>query len=179
MKFIESKPKSFFYTLLLVLFAMFEMGVLSSYRFVEFGTALDKHGTGLTAKEVSTLSLVGANVGWNFITVSCILFLLMLGFSMLLGYNRNPGGMIALVVMNILPSIIGSFFKFNLFIGYGTSHLLPLMSIFGLQNTSSKSEQVTTALIFSVIVCVLIFIAWLVGKKIRSAYAAKYEVEFD
>ena len=179
MKFIESKPKSFFYTILLSLFAMFEMSILSAYRYVELGSALDKYGTGITAKESSTLALVGANVGWNYITVACLLLLAMLGYSMLLGYNRNPGGFIALVIMNILPAAIGSFYNFTFFTGYGTSHLLPIMSIFNLQNVTSKAQQVSNSLIFCGIVCVLIVIAWLVGRKIRSVYAAKYEIEFD
>jgi bacteriorhodopsin len=155
------------------------MSILSAYRYVELGSALDKLGTGITAKDASTLALFGANVGWNYFTVSCIILLVMLGYSMLLGYNRNPGGLIALVIMNIAPAAIGSFYNFTFFTGYGTSHLLPLMTIFNMQNVSSKAQQVSNSLIFCGVVCVLIIIAWLIGRKIRSIYAAKYEIEFD
>ncbi len=179
MKFIESKPKSFFYTLLLLIFAMFEMGVLSSYRFVEYGGAADKYMTGLTTDKVSTLTQVGANVGWNFITVSCLIILALFGFSMLLGYNKNPGGLIAIVVMNIVPAIVGTFFRFDFFIGYGTAHLIPAMTIFGLQNAASKSAQITNVLIFCALICVLCIAFWIIGRLIRKSYAAKYEVEFD
>ncbi len=179
MKFIESKPKSFFYTILLLIFTMFEMGVLSSYRFVEFGGAKDRFMTGLTTDKVSSLTQVGAEVGWNFVTVSCLIVIALFGFAMLLGYNKNPGGLYAIVLMNIVPPVIGTFFKFDLFIGYGTAHLIPAMTIFGLQNSASKSAQISHVLIFCALICILCIVFWIIGRLIRKSYAAKYEVEFD
>lgn len=179
MKFIENKPKSFFYTILLLVFTMFEMGVLSSYRFVEFGSKADRYATGLTTDKVKTLTQVGANVGWNYITVSILIILALFGFSMLLGYNKNPGGLIAIVVMNIVPPVIGTFYNFNFFVGYGTSHLIPTMTIFGLQNAANSTAQVTNILVFCGIICVLCVVFWVLGRMIRKSYAAKYEVEFN
>jgi hypothetical protein len=179
MKFIESKPKSFFYTILLLIFAMFEMGVLSSYRFVEIGGAADKYMNGLTVNQVNTLTQLGAKVGWNFITVSCLIILVLFGYSMLLGYNKNPGGLLAIVIMNLVPSLIGTATSFDFFIGYGTAHLLPAMTIFGLQNAATKSDQIAHALIFCAIICALCVAFWVIGRLIRKSYAAKYEVEFN
>ena len=91
MKFTESKPKSLIYTILIYVFCLFEMGVLSSYRFVVLGSSLDKC-MGMSMSKVNNLAQVGSNVGWNFITWSVLLILGIWGFCMLMGYNRNPGG---------------------------------------------------------------------------------------
>ena len=41
MKFTESKPTSLIYTILIYIFCLFEMGVLSAYRFVVLGSDVD------------------------------------------------------------------------------------------------------------------------------------------
>lgn len=168
MKFLESKPKSFFYTILLHIVVIFEMGVLSGFRFTD---NLSRFPDGLTTKKITDLASVGKNVGWNFIIVSCLLVLAYFGFAMLLGYNRNPGGMLAMVIMNLIP-LFGLVYGYSFFYGYGTSHLLPTMAIFGLHR-GSLGGQIAFILIFNV----LIVAFWLLGRKIRSIYAAKYEIE--
>ena len=55
MKFTESKPKSLIYTILIYVFCLFEMGVLSSYRFVVLGSSLDKC-MGMSMSKVNNLA---------------------------------------------------------------------------------------------------------------------------
>ena len=175
MKFTESKPKSLIYTILIYIFCIFEMGVLSAYRFVEFGSELDKC-MGMSASKVKTLAEVGTNIGWNYITWSVLLILGIWGFCMLMGYNRNPGGLIAVVVMNLLP-LIGLAANFNFWIGYGYSLYSPAMALFGLTFCTSHSQQIANNLIFAAIVVVVAVICWFIGYKIRAAYAKKYEFD--
>lgn len=169
MKILESKPKAGIYTLLVYFLIMAEMGILSGFRFC---VPTEKYFEGLTKLKVNDLSGVGATVGWNFIVVSCVIILALIGFSMLLGYNRNPAGMIALVIMNFIP-MIGLVYNFNFFYGYGTSHFLPAMSIFGLHRGDRVGQ-----IIFIAVISVLIIAFWFIGKHIRSIYAAKYEIEY-
>lgn len=175
MKFIESKPKTLIYTILIYIFVLFEMGILSGFRFVEF---TDKYVNGLTVEKVGTLAQLGANVGWNYVVCSILLILGMWGYSMLLGYNRNPGGLISIVIMNVLP-LIGLFFSFNFFIGFGYSHYTPTMALIGLTKCTTHGQQIANNLIFAGIVTLLCVAAWFIGYKIRASYAAKYEFDFD
>ena len=165
MKFTESKPKSLIYTILIYVFCLFEMGVLSSYRFVEFGSAADKC-MGMSMSKVTNLAQVGTNVGWNFITWSVVLVLGIWGFCMWMGYNRNPGGLIAVVIMNVVPRI-----------GYGYSLYSPAMALFGMTFCTSHSQQIVNNVIFAAIVVVVSVVCWFIGYKIRAAYAKKYEYD--
>ena len=177
MKFLESKPKSLIYTILIIILIMFEMSILSGYRFVEIGSAADKYATGMSAEKITSLALVGANIGWNYIVCSVLIVLGTLGFSMLLGYNRNPGGLLAIIIMNVLPAI-GFFANFNFFVSYGYGLYAPAMALFGLTyNLTSKAQQCTNNAIFAAIVIVLSIACWIIGYRIRAAYAAKYEFD--
>ena len=175
MKFTESKPKSLIYTILIYVFCLFEMGVLSSYRFVEFGSAADKC-MGMSMSKVTNLAQVGTNVGWNFITWSVVLVLGIWGFCMLMGYNRNPGGLIAVGIMNLLP-LIGLAANFNFWIGYGYSLYSPAMALFGMTFCTSHNQQIVNNLIFAAIVVVVSVVCWFIGYRIRAAYAKKYEYD--
>ena len=131
---------------------MQKRGILSGYRFVEIGTVADKYGTGMSAEKITSLALVGANIGWNYIVCSLLIVLGTLGFSMLLGYNRNPGGLCAIVIMNVLPAI-GFFANFNFFVSYGYGLYAPAMALFGLTyNLTSKGQQCAHNAIFAGIV---------------------------
>jgi len=176
MKFIESKPKSLIYTMLIYLFCLFEMGVLSSYRFVEIGTEADKYANGMSINKVANLAQVGQNVGWNYVTWSVLLILGIWGFCMLLGYNRNPGGLIGIGIMNVIP-LIGLATNFTFWFGYGYGIFYPAMSLFGMTFCDTHGQQVANALIFMVIVMVVAVACWFIGFRIRKSYAAKYEFE--
>ena len=175
MKFIESKPKSLIYTILIYIFCLFEMGVLSAYRFVVLGSDLDKC-MGMSVSKVTNLAQVGSVVGWNFIVWSVVLIVGIWGFSMLMGYNRNPGGLIAIVVMNVLP-LIGLAANFNFWFGYGYCIYSPAMALFGLTSCNSHSQQIVNNLIFAAIVVVVAVVCWIIGYRIRAAYAKKYEFD--
>ena len=173
MKFTESRSKGFIYTVLISIVIFFEMGILSGFRFVLEGSGKDK-GLGLTVEKVSTLKLVGQNVGWNFIICSILIILGILLFSGIFGYNRNPAGMIALVLMQCLPFVgLISDKIFNFFYGYCSATLLPTMSIFGLQAADKRVGQI----IFMIVLIILTVAAWFIGKAIRASYAAKYEFD--
>lgn len=173
MKFLESKTKGFLYTILVSIVVFFEMTTLSGFRSVVPGSGKDK-GLGLSVEKVSTLKLVGKNVGWQFVVVSIIIILAILLFAFLFGYNRNAGGLIALVVVQVIPFIgLISTKIFNFFFGYLTSTLLPTMAIFGLQAADKRVGQI----IFMIVVIALTVAAWLVGKAVRASYASKYEFD--
>ena len=176
MKFADSKIKSGIYTFLAYVLIMFEMSILSGFRFVLLGGASDKYGNGLSVDKVSTLALIGKNVGWQYVVCSILIILGMIGFAMWLGYNRNFGGVIAMVVINILPAlglIIPTEGAFNFFWGHGTAHLLPAMSLFGMHTSNNWVMHI----IFIVVVLVLTVAGFFVGKAIRASYAAKYEYD--
>ena len=173
MKFMDSKIKNCVYTFLAYLVVMFEMSVLASYRFVT--GAADKYGTGLSAEDASTLKEIGENIGWNYVVCSVLIILAMFGFALWIGYNRNFGGVIGMVVINLIPFlglIIPSTACYNFFWGYGTAHFLPAMSIFGLQN-AGKAGQII--FIFAVLILTVAF--FFIGKAIRAKHAAKYEYD--
>jgi len=176
MKFADSKVKSGIYTFLVFILIMFEMSVLSGFRFVFPGGAADKYGNGLSMEKVADLQLIGKNVGWNYVVCSILIILGMIGFALWLGYNRNWGGVVALVVVNLLP-ILGLVIPnekcFNFFWGYGTAHLLPTMSLFNMH----LSQSWVTHIIFIVVVLVITVAAFFVGKAIRASYAKKYEYD--
>lgn len=176
MKFIESKPKSLLYTILIYVFILFEMGVLSSYRFVVFGSEADKSGTGMSMSKVTNLSQVGSNVGWQFVVWSVVLVLGIWGFCMLLGYNRNYGGLISIGIMNVIP-LIGLGANFDFWFGYGYSIYAPAMSLFGLTFCSNHQQQIVNNIVFAAIVVVVAVACWIIGYRIRAAYAKKYEYD--
>ena len=175
MKFIESKPKSLIYTILLFIFASFEMGVLSSYRFATIGSANDRC-LGMTIEKTETLAKVGSNVGWNFVVWSVFLILIIWGFAMLLGYNRNYGGLIAIGVVNIIP-LIGVFANFDFWVGYGYSIYAPAMAIFVMTHCTTHGQQIANNIIFAAIVVIISVVCWIIGYRIRAAYAKKYEYD--
>lgn len=173
MKFMDSKIKNCVYTFLMYLVVMFEMSVLSGFRFVT--GAADKYGNGLSAEKVGTLKLVGANIGWNYIVCSVIIILAMFGFALWIGYNRNFGGVIGMIFINLLPFlglIIPNTACYNFFWGYGTAHFLPAMSLFGM-HTGGKVPQI----IFIAVVLVLTVVFFFIGKAIRAKHAEKYEYD--
>ena len=151
------------------------MGVLSSYRFVVLGSSLDKC-MGMSMSKVNNLAQVGSNVGWNFITWSVLLILGIWGFCMLMGYNRNPGGLIAVAIMNLVP-LIGLAANFNFWIGYGYSIYSPAMALFGLTFCKTHNQQIVNNVVFAAIVLVVSVVCWFIGYKIRAAYAKKYEYD--
>ncbi len=175
MKFTESKPKSLIYTILIYVFCLFEMGVLSSYRFVVLGSPADKC-MGMSASKVTNLAQVGANIGWNFIVWSVLMILGIWGFCMFMGYNRNPGGLIAVAVMNIVP-LIGLAANFDFWIGYGYSLFSPAMALFGMTFCTTHNQQIVNNVIFAAIVLVVSAVCWFIGYRIRAAYAKKYEFD--
>ena len=171
MKFLESRPKSAIYSFLIYVLIILEMGILSGYRFCQ---VTDKYIFGLTSSKLKTATLaeIGSKIGWNFIVVSCLIVLGLFGYAILLGYNRNPGGIIAIIIMNFIP-FIGFATSYNVFFGYGTAQFLPAMTIFGL-HTGPRIGQI----IFIFVVSVLIAAFRLLGKYIRSIYTQKYEIEY-
>ncbi len=174
MKFADSKVKSCIYTFLIYLVVMFEMSVLSGLRFVT-GEA-DKYGNGLTAevKKVSTLKAIGENIGWNYVVCSVLIIIAMFVFAMWIGYNRNFGGVLGMIVINILPFLgLAIPSTYNFFWSYGTAHLLPAMTIFGLQNGNKLVAQI----IFIAAVLVLTVVFFFIGKAIRKKHAEKYEYD--
>ena len=176
MKFADSKIKSGIYTFLVFILIMFEMSILSGFRFVFAGGAKDRYGTGLSLDKVANVELLGKNLGWNYIVCSILIIAAMIGFALWLGYNRNFGGVVAMVIVNLLPIlglVIGTEKCFNFFWGYGTAHFLPTMALFGMHLNRSWIVHI----IFIVVVLALTVGGFFVGKAIRAVHAAKYEYD--
>ncbi len=174
MKFVDSKAKCGIYTFLIYLVVMFEMSVLSGYRFIT-GEA-DKYGNGITleAKKAVSLKAIGENVGWNYIVCSVIIIVAMFLFAMWIGYNRNFGGVLGMIIINVIPFIgLIAPSTYNFFWSYGTAHFLPAMTIFGLHKSGSHIGQI----IFIAAVLVLTVVFFFIGKAIRKKHAEKYEYD--
>lgn len=171
MKLMDSKAKVGIYTFLVYLVVMFEMSVLSGFRFV--AGAADKYGHGLSMEKVGTLKLLGETVGWNYVVCSILIIVAMLGFALYTGYNRNIGGIIGMIVINLIP-FLGLLIPatYNFFWGYGTAHFLPTMALLGIE-MSGKGIQIA----FIAVVLILTVVCFFAGKAIRAKYAAKYEYD--
>ena len=78
--------------------------------------------------------------------------------------------------MNLVP-LIGLAANFDFWFGYGYSLYSPAMALFGMTFCNSHSQQITNNIIFMVIVLVVSVVCWIIGYRIRAAYAKKYEYD--
>ena len=61
--------------------------------------------------------------------------------------------------------------------GYGDSIDAPAMAIFGLTHGTTHGQQVANNIIFAAIVVIIAVVCWIIGYRIRAAYAKKYEYD--
>ncbi|MDR0859173.1 MAG: hypothetical protein LBN97_09095 [Oscillospiraceae bacterium] len=190
MKMTTSKPRAAIYSFLMYFLVIAELGILSGYRFVfpdpggANGAAIGL--TGLSSKNpVYDLAQVGREIGWNFVTASVLVIIAVLAYAFWLGFHRNWGGGGVLAIMNILPLVgltnVGDNNVFAFFWCYGTSHLLPAMSILGLQTNGNMYEPASRVpqVLFVVVFFVLTVAAWIAGTRYRAWYAEKYEFDLS
>jgi hypothetical protein len=164
-----------------------ELGLLSGYRFM-FPVPGGANGAsigllGLASKTPTyDLAQIGREIGWNYVTASVIVIIAVLAYVFWLGFHRNWGGGAVIAVMNALPLIgltnVGNNGVFNFFWCYGTSHLIPAMSILGLQIPADPNNR-TGQIIFVCAFFLLTVAAWIAGTKYRDWYAEKYEFDLS
>ncbi|MDR0819622.1 MAG: hypothetical protein LBN43_08660 [Oscillospiraceae bacterium] len=181
----ESKFKAFVYTFLAYFLLIAEIGILSGFRFV-FVDPAGRNGAdiGLAGSTKGyTLDAIGAEIGWQFIVMSILLFIGVLVYCFWVGFKRQPFALAPVILIDLLPylgliNLSEPNGAFTIFWGYGTSGLLPMMSLFGLHTPDDPNNRVGV-IIFFAIFAVLGVIAWFAGKQYRKAYAEKYEFDLS
>ena len=184
---IESPLKAVIYTFLMYFLAIFEVGILSGFRFVVVNPA-GRNGAhiGLAGSTKGyAMEAILNEIGMQFIVMSILLFLVILGYCFWMGFKRQIFAVITVAAVNLLPMIgltnatldtVNGNGLFSFFWGYGTSGMMPMMSLFGLHMPADPSNY-TGVIIFYVIFTLLAFAAWFGGKAYRKVYADKYEFD--
>ena len=158
MNFLQRKIKPGIMTLLAYLLILAEMGLLSGYMFC---TPNDTYPLGLTVSKVTAAaSSIGEHVGWQYVVCSFLIIVVLIAYSFLLGYSKNVGGIIAVVFVSLIP-VWGAFVSYDFLYAWGTAHLIPAMSMFGL-HVSSLGAQ----LVFVIVTIVLQIAAWIGGRQV-------------
>jgi hypothetical protein len=181
----QSEWKAGLYTFLMYFLAIAEMGILSGYRFIVVNPA-GKEGAqiGLQGSKLGySLQEIGAQVGWNYITFSVIIFVAVLAYAFWMGFHRRIAGGAVLMLMNLLPLVgltntASANGLFTFFWSYGTAHVLPFMTVFGL-NTPADPNNRVVQIIFMVLFAILAGAAWVGGRLYRNVYAEKYEFDLS
>jgi hypothetical protein len=181
----QSEWKTGLYTFLMYFLVIAEMGILSGYRFVVVNP-IGKEGAqiGLQGSKLGySLQEIGAQVGWNFITFSVIVFVAVLGYSFWIGFKRRISGGVVLALMNLIP-LVGLTNTaepngvFTFFWSYGTAHMLPLMTILGVNTPKDPNNRVAQIAVM-VAFALLTGAAWVAGRLYRNVYAEKYEFDLS
>jgi len=157
MKFFDKKLKVFFSVFFVIILVMFEFGILSGFRF----TNTTDNGLTVVVKDLEK------NIGWNYIIMSCLATLALIAFAALLGYKKNIWGLIAMELTALLP-FLGFAFGYNVFYGWGTAHLAPMMYLIGVGKASSGVQA-----IFLAALAVIYAVVWYVLYRARLNYEAK------
>ncbi len=153
MKFFDKKAKVGFATFFAMVLIILEFGILDGYMFTN------------TTENGLTLSLrtIERDLGYNFVVMSIVIFVLTLAYAAFIGYKKNWGGLIGLLLIAIAP-FIGQVFLYDIFYGWGTAHLLPMLTLFGL-DTAGRGVQLAIFAVILVLYVVLFVIFWQVRKR--------------
>lgn len=161
MKFFDKKLKVGLATFFVMLLIIAEFGILSEMRFTFDGLS----------QEFKNME---KSLGYNFCVMSIIVLVLSIGYMAYVGYHKNWGGLIGMGVIAVAPLIgaavgaAGGAVAYNWLFGWGTAHLLPMFTLFGLLEANR-----TIIVILVAIICVLYIAVWLIGYKAKLAYDAK------
>ncbi len=161
MKFFDKKIKVGFATFFIMLLIILEFGILDEMVFTYDGLS-------------NEFSSIERSLGYNFCVMSIIIFVLVIGYMAYIGYHKNWGGLIAMMVIAVAPIIgylagmAGSAGAYNILFGWGTAHLLPMFTLFGLIMADRS-----IILILCIANLVLCLVAWLIGYKAKKNYEAK------
>ncbi|MDR2359882.1 MAG: hypothetical protein LBD85_01185 [Oscillospiraceae bacterium] len=184
-KIYESVPKAIVYTFLMYFLAIAELGILSGFRF-DIVTPGGNNGADIGlmgSTQGYTLARIGAEVGWQFVTVSALLFFGAIAYCFWMGFHRQIWGAVTIAAVNLLPLIgLANTSEpnglYSFFWGYGTSGVLPFMSLFGLHTPADPNNRVGQ-IIFMVLFAILCVAGWILGKAYRKSYALKYEFDLS
>ncbi|MGI5935455.1 MAG: hypothetical protein ACOX7I_01430 [Oscillospiraceae bacterium] len=157
MKFFDKKFKVALLTFILMVLVMFEFAVLDGYYYT------NATETGLT----KTIKNLKKDLGYNFVTMSFVVYILSVAYSGFLGFRKNWAGLVALLLAAAFP-FIGLFVGFKFFYGWGTSHLLPMLTVLKL-HTASRGVQL---LIFAIVFIIYAAI-WFIFRYVRKKYDEK------
>jgi len=188
----ESKFKAIVYSFLMYFLVIAELGILSGFRFAvvqpDGKNGLDIGLQGIRVGIEGSVAAYASNripvsIGWNFIVMSILLFVAAILYCFYLGFKKQVAGGITIVAMNLLP-IVGLVntsepnMLFSFFWSYGTSGVLPLMSLMGLHLPADPNNRIGQ-IIFMIAFAVLCAVAWALGRVYRISYAAKYEFDLS
>jgi len=157
MKFFDKKFKVALVTFILLVLVMFEFAALDGYYYT------NATETGLSI-EVKNLK---KDLGYNFITMSFIVYILIVAYSGFLGFKKNWAGLIALLLTAAFP-FIGLFAGYKFFYGWGTAHLLPMLTVLKLHKVSRGAQLLIFAIVFVIYLAV-----WLIFRFVRKKYDEK------
>jgi hypothetical protein len=161
MKFFDKKLKVGLSTFFAMILIILEFGILDGYHFTVDGIS-------------GTWKSITKSLGYNFVVMSIIVFVLTVLYVIYLGYRKNWAGLIGMELIAISPFIgaicgaAGSDSLFNVFFGWGTAHLFPMLVWMGFR----KSSHAVLLIIFAVI-AVIYAVGWFVAYKLKKAYDAK------
>lgn len=157
MKFFDKKLKVGLSTFFVMVVIILEFGILDEFRF----TSQTENGLTIVINNLQK------NLGMNFVVMSILIFVASVAYCCFLGYKKNWAGIIGMEVIAVAP-FIGMLFMYDVFFGWGTAHILPMLTLMGLHTAS----QGVLLAIFAAI-AVLYLAGWLIFRKIRANNDAK------
>ena len=161
MKFFDKKIKVGFATFFLMLLIILEFGILDEMLFTFDGLSAE-------------FKTIKKSIGYNFCVMSIIIYVISVGYMAYVGYHKNWGGLIGMMLISAAPivgyllGLAGSAGAYNILFGWGTAHLLPMFTLFGLLMANRS-----IILILCIAILVLYLAAWLIGYKAKKIYEAK------
>lgn len=154
MKFFDKKLKVGLATFFVMILIILEFGILDGYYFTTEGLSI-------------TIKKLNKDLGYNYITMSIIIYVATVFYSAYIGYHKNWGGLIAQLAIAASP-FIGMIGLYNVFYGWGTAHLIPMLTILKLHTASQGVQLAVFAAIF-----IIYAIAWYLGFMAKKRYEAK------
>ncbi len=161
MKFFDKKIKVGFATFFLMLLIILEFGILDEMLFTFDGLS-------------NTFKSIEKSLGYNFCVMSIIILVLSIGYMVYVGYHKNWGGLIGMMLIALAPIVgyilgmAGNAGGYNVLFGWGTAHLLPMFTLVGLL----EAER-SIILILCIVILVVYLVGWLIGYKAKKVYEAK------
>lgn len=169
MKFFDKKLKVGFATFFGMLLVILEFGILDEMHYT-----LTEGAYGIS----SAFKSITKSLGYNFCVMSIVILVLTLGYAAYIGYHKNWGGLIGMVLIGVSPFIgqlfgmVGNESLFNVFYGWGTAHLFPMITLlFGPKDPAAVSHALQLIIFAAVLAAYIVL--WLIGYRAKKAYEAK------
>lgn len=160
MKFFDKKLKVGLSTFFVMVLIILEFGILDGYHFTSEGLSI-------------TIKNLNKDLGYNYIVMSIIIYVLTVGYSVYIGYKKNWGGLIGQLAIAACPLIGFAFMTsvpviYNILFGWGTAHLIPALTVMNLHTARGGVLFAIFAAVFAIYA-----VAWYIGFLARKHYDAK------